>query len=130
MCIAKFLSPVFDEDDVGNATNLTNVDVNRQSTRTTDIQVFFHTETVLSTLRTHRYDQDSSISTSAPELSRTSPAQQARDRRSEYSLVCDGTLILTEIGVCVVWHRKVSTSQPAVSFQEDPLSIFLCWPSW
>ena len=100
MYIATFLSPSFDEggheDIVGNTANLTNVDVNRQSTKiveeiseiiTTVIQVFFHRETVLSNLRKHRHDQDSSTFTSAPESSHTSLVQQARETQPRCSCV-------------------------------------------
>ena len=145
MCTAKFLSPAFDEgdhgDNVGNKANLTNVDVNRQSTKIskrdlhqrdylTDIDVFFHHETVLLNPREDRHDKDSSIPTSAPESSHTSLVQQARETRLEHSLVYDGTLILTEIVVCVVWYKEVSSTQLAVSSQQGLLSIFPFRPSW
>ena len=106
------------EDIVQNTTNLTNVDVTRKyqefeerlpsAKLPTDIQVFFHCETVLSNLRKHRHDQDSSKPTSAPESSHTSLAQRARETRSEYSLEYDGILTLTSVVHAGVIHTTRS----------------------
>ena len=110
MCTATFLSPAFEEDDhediIGNTANLTNADVNRQRTRilkrdfhqrdySTDIQVFFHHETVLSNLR------------------------QTPPRPRLVELAYDETLILTEMGI-----KVVSSTHLAVSSQEGLLSHF------
>ena len=58
--------------------------------------------------QTHRHDKDSSTPISAPELSRTSLAQQARETRSQYSHVYDRILILIDIGVRGVVQGGVS----------------------
>ena len=123
MCTASFLCPAVDEGDhediVGYTTNPANIDVNRQSTRilkrdfhSIDIQVFHHHETVLSNLKKHRHDQDSSSPMYAPELSRTNLTQQVRETRSEYSPVYDGSLIFIEWCMrCVVHGGVIHTTR-------------------
>ena len=59
---------------------------------------------------------------------RLTPVLFNKATRSECSLVHDGTLILTEIVVCAVWYKEVSSTKLAVSFREDPLSN--CLPAF
>ena len=134
MCMATFLSPAFDEGDhediVGNTANLTNADVNRQSFRvlkrdflqrgqSTDIQVFsrsFKSEKTPS--RPRLVDPHN--------CSRIVSHQSCSTRQRNTFRIFDRTLISTEIVVCVVWYKEVSSTQLAVSSQE----ALLCRPWW
>ena len=74
--------------------------------------------------------KDSSNPTSVPELLHTSLVSQARETQPGRSFVFVSTLILIETVVCVVWYKEESSTQLAVSSQEDPLSKLPCLPSW